>query len=473
MGRRKVRVALLSVFFCLTILASCATPGSNRNKIKVPPVADIDPIYELPTVSLSEKETILFNVILERHLNEQGYLLYRSYLPFSDPVNYQQSHNAADLPAWHAHWMAGLAMRLAHLGAVPEIESLLHESVEGLRTNFTATGIVGLLGRAYLKYDGDEPLPWMATEENNPTKYWQKGENGFWFRNGVAKDHYAQAVFGLATVIGFEDRGAISLAPETSTLVRETLVDIAHYLIDNQYRIIDKNGNVTEFGRLNDWRVNGFDGLQLLAMLRSCEATGDESCAREYDRLIRAGAARTVAVTLGKMGDLYARLGRENAFDHYSDDQAIYTNAFALYLNSDEEDAETLGYVKYALDKMWQFLRYSLKSYMTFIQAILSEVSSEELADALETLRMFPDDKRTISNLLTEDTHEVQPIPNQTISSHYWKSDYFRKAILTDTSERMSVEHSGQDYLFVYWMGRYFDLISEEEANAPVSWEDS
>jgi hypothetical protein len=107
---------------------------------------------------------------------------------------------------------------------------------------------------------------------------------------------------------------------------------------------------------------------------------------------------------------------------------------------------------------------------MTFIQAVLSWVSEAEREEALETLRMFPDDKRLISNLETEDTHNVQPIANQVINSHYWKTDYFRKATLTDASERMNVEYSGQDYLFVYWMGRYFGLISEEEATAPVTW---
>jgi hypothetical protein len=461
--RLKVRYGLLSALFCVTIL-SC--------KVKVPPVAPLDPIYELPTISLAEKEAVLFEAIVERHLNRQGYLLYRSYLPFSldatDP-NYQLSHNSADLPAWHGHWMAALAMKLAVEGPSSEVEFLLHRAVEGLRTNFDATGIIGLLARAYLEYDGDDPLPWMATKATDPTKYWQKGENGFWFRNGVSKDQYRGAVFGLATVVGLENRGAISLDLTTSALVHQTLVELAHYLIDNGYRIIDVNGNVTEFGRLNDWRYNGFNGLQLLAMLRGCKAIGDEKCAKEYKRLVQFGASKVIADTLGiLLGEFYARIGRENAFGHFSDDMAIYTNAFTLFLNSDEEDEEVLRDVEFALRKMWQFLRYSLKSFMTFIQAVLSGVSEEEREQALETLRMFPDDKRLISNLESEDTHSVQPIPNQKINSHYWKSDYFRKVTLTDASGRMDIEHSGQDYLFVYWMGRHFGLISEEETNAPV-----
>jgi hypothetical protein len=443
-------------------------------EIKVPPIADLDPIYPLPEISLAQKEAMLFEALTQRHLNRQGYLLYRSYLPFSEDIsdpNYQMSHDAADLPAWHGHWMAALAMKLAVEGGPRrEVESLLHRAVEGLRMNFTATGITGLLARSYLEYEGDEQLPWMDTEEENPTKFWQKGENGFWFRNGVSKDQYRGAIFGLATIIYLKNSGAISLDSETVELLDRTLIDLAHYLIDNGYRIIDVDGEVTEFGRMNDWRFNGFDGLQLLAMLRTGKAVGDRKCSKEYDRLVRSGAAKVVAETLGFFGDLYARLGRENSFSSFSDDMAIYTNAFALFINSGEEDEEVLRDVQFALEKVWQFLRFSLKAYVTFIQEEMLGVTADELQLAFETLRMFPEDKREISNLVLEETHSVQPIPNQRINSHYWKTNYFRKASLTDASKRIDIEYSGQDYLFVYWMGRYVGLISEQEANAPVEW---
>lgn len=469
MHRPTFRVRFLAALFCLTVLAGCAILRWEVTEPKVPPVAALDPIYELPTMSLAEKEAVLFDAIIARHLNEQGHLLYLSYLPLSDPGNYQRSHNVADLPAWHGHWTAALAMRLA-VAPTPEVESTLHRAVEGLRAHFDATGVTGLLGRAYLKYGGDERLPWMVTRDQKPTRFWQKGENGFWFRNGVAKGHYSATVFGLATVVGLENRGAIELNPETSMLVRKTLIEIAHYIVDNHYVIIDAEGNITEFGRLNDWRRNGFAGLQLLAMLRAGKAVGDEKCTEEYDRLVASGAGPVIATTLGGLGNVYAEKGRY-AFGHFSDDQTIYANAFTLFLNSDREDRKVLKDVKYALGKMWQFLRYARKSYMTFIHALLLEVSDEERAQALETLRMFPDDKRVISNLETDDTKSVQPIANQTINSQYWKTDYFRKAILTNTSERTDAEYSGQDYLFVYWMGRYFGMISEEEAIAPVTWE--
>ncbi len=469
MRELNLKLVFLLAFSSLAMLAGCATLGIDIVKVKVPPVAPVDPIYPLPTISLAEKEALLFDAVVERHLNEQGYLLYRSYLPISDADNYQRSHNLADQPAWHSHWIASLAMKLA-VRPSPEVESLLRRALEGLRTNFKATGITGLLGRAYLKYEGDERLPWMVTEEERPTRFWQKGANGFWFRNGVSKDQYRGVIFGLATVVALENRGAISLDPETSMLARKTLIEIARYLIDNRYRIIDADGSVTEFGRLNDWYYNGFDGLQLLAMLRVGKAIGDEKCVAEYQRLVSSGAGRIIALTLGELGYWYARIGRENAFGSFSDDQAIYTNAFALFMNSDEEDEKLLEQVRFALEQTWQYLRFARKSYVDFIHALLLEISDEERGQAFETLRMFPEDKLVISDLEVEDTHSVQPIANQIINAHYWKADYFRKATRKPTSQKIDIEFSGQDYLFVYWMGRYFGLISEEEATTPVSW---
>jgi hypothetical protein len=468
MNEQKLKIRVVFALFLIIFLTGCAFLRIESDIGRTPSLAALDPIYELPTISLADKEAVLFDAIVERHLNEQGYLLYRSYLPISDPTNYQNSHNSADLPAWHGHWMAALAMKLA-VTPSPDAESLLLRAVQGLRANFQATGVTGLLGRAYLKYEGDKPLHWMATQEKRPTKFWQKGENGFWFRNGVAKGHYGAAVFGLATVVGLENRGAISLDPETSRLVRKTLIEIAHYLIDNYYRIVDANGNVTEFGTIT-WRNNGFNAFQLVAMLRACKAIGDEECSTEYDRLVSSGANRLIANMLGTLGDAYFFIGRERAFGHFSDDQAIYTNAFALFINSDEEDEKILRDVRFVLRRMWQFLKHSRKSYITFIHAVMSEASTEERVQALETLKMFPDDKRIILKIKLKGTKRVQPIANQAISSHYWKSDYFRKATLTSASERVEIEFSGQDYLFVYWMGRYFGLISEDEATAPVTW---
>jgi hypothetical protein len=461
MKRLSPRSLKLALLVCLIFLF-------GFGEIQVPPVADLDPIYAPPTISLAEKEAVLFDALIGGHLNRYGYLLYRSFLPLSKRNNYQRSHNSADLPAWHGHWMAALAMKLA-LEPSEEVEELLRGAVTGLRKNFRATGIRGLLGRSYLKYSGDDPLPWMVTEEERPTRFWQKGENGFWFRNGVSKSHYGGAVFGLGTVVALDNGGAISLEPGTRGSVDKTLKEIAHYLIDNDYRIVDANGEVTEFGRLDDWRLNGFDGLQILAMLRACAATGSEKCAREYARLVEADASKTIEKTLGALGDLYAYFGREN-FDHFGDDEAIYTNAFTLYINSDEGDWRVVRHVRRTLEKMWQFLRYSRKSYMTFVQDVLVGVSEEEREEALDTLRMFPASKRVIFDLALEDTDEVQPIANQAISSHYWKSNYFRRATRTASSKPKKVEYSGQDYLSAYWMGRFFDLISEEEATTDIDW---
>ncbi len=446
-------IAIFSALFQVIILPY---RKPRDGKSVVPLTEELAPIYEIPIISLAEKELVIFNNVIEQHLNEQGGLVFESRLPLNE--NYEISHDLPDFPAWHGHWIAALAMKMA-VEPDNDVEFLLHKSVEGLRACFEATGIPGLLTRSYLKYDGDEPLPWMKLEEQRPTRFWQKGENGFWFRNGVSKDQYCGAVFGLATIIGLESRASIKIKPETSKLAYQTLLEIAHYLINNKYKIIDVTGNVTEFGGLGGFSYNGFNTLQVLAMLRPC--IEDEKCASEYKRIQKYG--KIIAVTLGGLGNFYARVGRENVFAHFSDDQATYSNALALFLNSDDADKKLLQYINFTLQKMWQFLRYSRKSYMTFIHAVLSEITEDEKAQAIETLKMFPDSKRKFSRLEREKTHNVQPIPNQYISSHYWKSDYFKKATRTDSSVRTTIEYSGHDYLSTYWIGRYFGLISDEE----------
>ena len=104
-------------------------------------------------------------------------------------------------------------------------------------------------------------------------------------------------------------------------------------------------------------------------MLRTIKALEDRKWTEQYNRLAASGAGTVIASTLGGFGDLCAQQGRYKS-DHFSDDQAIYTNPFALYFNSDDED--------------------------------------EERDQDLETLRMFPHGKRLISKLDAENTESIE-----------------------------------------------------------------
>ena len=440
-------------------------------KYRSPDTAKINPVYDLSDETLAEKETIFFRKTANQHINEYGCLLYKSCLPFTDPMNYSMSHKLSDFPAWHGHWMASLAFKQA-VEPSDEISLLLRKSIEGLHTSFLATGIPGLLPRSYIKHDGDEPLWWMLDklEDKRPTMFWQKGENGFWFRNGVSKDQYCGAVFGLAVAICLIENNAILLPSETKALLYATFIKIAHYIIDNDYKIIDANGKQTEFGDLSNGFTalfgdfgNGFNALQTLAILRTGLTIGDDKCTKEYNKAIDNKIDKMISKTLGLLGCFYARIGRENAFGHFSDDQAIYTNAFVLFFNSEvmptDSDNRVFKNVDKALRKIWKYLRYSQKSYITLVHHIMIGVPVHRYDQAIYTLRLYPIDKREITNLKKRQTHKIQPIPNQDISAHYWKSNYFKKATLTEDSARLNVEFAYQDFLSIYWIGRYFNLI--------------
>lgn len=447
MIRPQIALALVLVLAA----PGCATVADVIAPVREVEVAPLQPIYELSDLTLGAKADLLFQRILDDHLNAEGYLLYAVPLPLGQ--NYQIAHNSADMPAWHGDWMASLAFRQAVRG---DVADLILASLNGLRTNFTATGVPGLLGRAYLR--SDRRLPWMATEDEKPTRFWQQGEDGWFYRNGVAKGHYGGAIFGLAAVIGLEARGLIELEPETRELAHHTVVAIAHHLIHGGYRIREADGRPTEFGNLSDLTTgNGFSALQVLTMLRAAAAAGDKLSASEYTRLQSEGARDSIR-SLVALGNLYARVGRHR-FGHWGDDMAIFRNAFALWLVASPEDQELLEQVQAALRTLWRYVRFSPNAYAKVIYQIVVERQEHELGQALETLRQFPDDKRVISPLGTEKGEQIQPVPNQRINSNYWKTNYFKRAIRLTDSHRTKFEHSGQDYLVVYWMARAFGLL--------------
>ena len=74
---------------------------------------------------------------------------------------------------------------------------------------------------------------------------------------------------------------------------------------------------------------------------------------------------------------------------------------------------------------------------------------------ALQTLRWFPPDKRIIAPFEKVETDQVQPLPNQRMSSHVEKSSYLNAARRTPDSVRIEIEYSAQDFLAAYELWRW------------------
>ena len=190
-------LATTVVIFSVLCLAGC---------IQRVRIASSAPIYARPELTLTEKADLLERIIWEWCVDDDGLLLWRCYPTRdqeselgwrrgrSDDARWQESYNMADMPAWQGQFISALAFKWAATG-VSEEERILR-LVGALDRCYDVTGVPGLLVRSYIRHDRDQPLAWMKTYEEAKAEgelaqgFWQRGRNGYWFRNAVAGGHH-------------------------------------------------------------------------------------------------------------------------------------------------------------------------------------------------------------------------------------------------------------------------------------------
>ncbi len=461
--------SLRSFLFLLAVI------GSSGCALRAPVHGPLErPMYALPTLSLEAKAERLHGRLVAEHLNADGHLLYNVPLPLAE--NYDRAHGSADLPTWHGIWLSSEGFRRA-VTRDPGSSARIHRGVLAIRKHFECTGVRGLLARTYVMHPGSEPLDWMKPHnpEDEPTKYWRRGEAGCWVRTGVAKGHYAGTLLGLSTLIGLEQRGALDLPKDTRALVERTTVDLVHHVIDGGYRIRDFDGEATEFGNLSDLGYNGFSVNAVTAWLRVCAATGDERCQSEYERVAQRTRSRLSVWLYGKLvKTVFGRmLGPTHGWYKPNDTIHAAGNSFAHWLVADDSapDASVLAQNRQLLRDLGTLAQRDRNPYFSFIHALVVDAADPQShREALATLRLFPSDKRE-RPCMSQTTREVQWIANLRMNSHYWKTRWNRRCEGSAAAPPLNVEYSGQDYLWAYYAGRFFGFISEAEARASVRWE--
>jgi len=426
-------------------LFSCST---------VPEVAPRKPWFRTKS-DLFRKAYILEGRTLEQ-VDPAGLLLYCVHEPLSDWNNYLKSHDMADAPAWHGLLMAALAFEEAVSGKDRDAD--IHLLALGLKTFYSVTGVNGLLGRSMIADYKGPRRTWMETRRERPTKYWMRGPTGAWWRNGLAKGHLSMACFGCAIPLVLHQKGDIALEEETRKTLLEVLLPAVRRLVQGDFRILDWNGEATEYGNLQPQTANGFNMLLTLSMLRSAAAY-DVPLQLVYEEKIRAWAPR-MGWSLKVLGRSIEKLGHSR-FDKpsYSDMQAAALAACVLLMQ--EQRREYARHIRRGMTGLWTFMQYERNAPFTlcYTALIRPEAGQERMAEIYQDLRDFPVEKRPRRTRYV-DTHRIQPLANRPISSHYWKSSPYRR-IHGKVGERKAIVYSAQDYLLAYWMGRYFDLIPE------------
>lgn len=455
-------------FYCSAVMAGCA---------RGPRVADPkpEPFYEINPDLLDKAEA--HGAATIAMVDSSGILLYRPFLPWGGAGggldNYLASHNIADAPSWHGVLMQALAFQWAETGESKDAE--LQRLAGGFVTMLDITGVPGLLARSSIgDYTGPR-LSWMATEEQRPTKFWQQGTGGRWFRNGVSKDHWNMAVCGVAVPLALERAGSLHLSDETRTRLVQVLVAVVRHLVDNGYRIRDATGKLTEFGDLRphvtfgpSWPElpgvpNGFNQLVVLNALKASSYYADDLAALYHE--VATDWTRGIKLSMTLTGVVVAGLGHSSlGKPSYSDMQAYGTAATSYLLM--EDDPELRGRVHGSLLGLWSYMQHEVNPPFSLALARHAPERAD-VSRVVRLLRFFPgrDGKRGYA-FEKRDTSHYQPIENRPPNTHVWKSSPFRVAIWVDTTKPNTnpatgdpQEFAASDYLYAYYLGRLMGLV--------------
>jgi hypothetical protein len=255
-----------------------------------------------------------------------------------------------------------------------------------------------------------------------------------------------------------ERRGDVALAEDTRRALLDVLLPAVRQLVEDGFRIRDWDGRFTRWGNLGPQFMNGFNMVCTLSMLRSAGAY-DEALGRLYDEKVEQWGWR-IASSLQALGTVLRTTGHSwIGKPSYSDLQCLALAGLTVLMQEDR--AEPVEKIREGLAGPWAMVRYERNAPYTLCYAALVRPGEADrpVAEMIQDLRDFPAEKRQ-REVEKESTSRVQPLANRPFSSNYWKSSPYRRVVRV--GKPIPSTYTGQDYLLVYWMGRYFGLVPAE-----------
>ncbi|HRK35151.1 MAG TPA: transcriptional regulator, partial [Candidatus Hydrogenedentes bacterium] len=247
--------------------------------------------------------------------------------------------------------------------------------------------------------------------------------------------------------------------------------ELIDYIVDNNYQLIDWDGERTRWGFWNpealngdpgDYIENGLNALQILSFLRpSHYITGDAKYLDHYKKLIMDHHYLSNVLTSKK------EWPDEN---NHSDDQLGHVAWYPLLQT--EKDPVILRALTQGIRRHYRIVWAEKPSFYTFVYATV-DPHQADIPRAIENLQEIPTDRRTWEQ---KNMHRA----DVTVS---WRPNRFGRPVLTralPADERIfekwnadpyvpddggdgRVEDDGAAYLLPYWMGRYHGFISESQ----------
>lgn len=405
------------------------------------------------TRTLGEKAAII-----EARVNERHRRLGLVAACELDDAHNPTSHTIRDFDndgLWTSYHVAAMALAYAVTGDAAAKTSA-REGMHALYMLQDASGTPGLVARSVLPLElgRTKGRQWRPTPDG--TMYW---------KSDTSSDEIDGHYFAFYT---YWEHVAKNDPAERDRLI-EQVREVTDYLVDNDYLLIDWDGERTRWGFWNPkllneqpmhYLENGLNSLQMLSFLKVAHyITGDRKYERHYRKLIT------------DHGYLDNVLLEKKVFpdeNNHSDNQ-LATVAFYPILQL-EHDPLAREALRKAARRHYKTIADDKSSFFYFVFATI-DPHYVALEEAIENLQEIPTDRRAWAMANSHrtdvifdprvdrfgDAQLLHVLPADERNFEKWNKNLY----LPDGGGDGRVEDDGAAYLLPYWMGRYHGFFEE------------
>lgn len=357
--------------------------------------------------------------------------------------------------SWTGCYVAAESFRYAVTGEKEALEKA-RRGMKAMLYLMDITGIDGFTARA-VRYPGEDGF-------GDGNHEWVKSKDGACeWKCETSSDEMTHHFFALSV---YYDLCADEKEKEE---ISRQLCAITEHIINNNYRLIDHDGLPTTWACWNPDLLNhndkwfferGINSLELLSFLKvSYHISGNEKYKKLYDSFVKSNHYPLNAMQ-HKIRDAH--------ICHIDDNLGFVA---ALTLLRLEEDENLRSIYLCGLEDHWEYEKVEKQPMFCFIHAAMTGRDSD-LAQGVQSLREIPLDlthytlenskrKDIIYDTEQEEWHEPPqvkyPLPFDERNVSRPDSSVF----VLDVAARNSIQ-DGTVFLLPYWIGRYYNLIKEE-----------
>jgi|GEM_PF-962143 len=373
----------------------------------------------------------------------------------------------------------------------------ISDLIHGWRFFQRLTGVPGLIGRSF--FHKDNPMEdyfyseWQVQQDaiangENPEIRWIQGEGDefkdFYWRADTSRDQISGPLWGVSMAYDLLDNA------EDKEVAAEFLAALADHIWDHDLKIVDPDGEMTEYGLMDGNLFQGLpvpDGLNsvvCLALFKAAHhATGEERFANYYNTLL---------IDEGYLENIKSSF-YEWTYSGYWDIKWYNTyitweNWFTLMRL--EQDPELREQMKVAMrDNIWLVTEDTTTNRRGILEDNAVKTpwylystgykDSEALYKAVEQVSIFPkaplrdhsvhnSDDPTIEKNMNPKTFDDNDQPTEALYAlpiDKRREDmvrWHRSPYVLDGGNNSGRERTGCDYMLPYWMGRYYGYINAE-----------